>query len=162
MLAYFIFLCVLPVTLVTGIIGNVPLLKILLTDFVTLIAAIFIGIAGLWVSSLFENRSRGIGLIAGLAVYGIFLGSTGLADSPFSGLAGFSPLTTFLPLLGRVPSALRPMLLRRPNSMAVDDRAALRHIRRVVGPDAGAKPEKRCQRDAIALALASSRVLRFP
>jgi hypothetical protein len=110
-LAYFIFLCVLPVTLVTGIIGHVPLLKILLADFVTLIAAIFIGIAGLWVSSLFENRSRGIGLIAGLAVYGIFLGSTGLADSPFSGLAGFSPLTTFLPLLGRVPSPLRPMLL---------------------------------------------------
>jgi hypothetical protein len=72
-LAYFIFLCVLPVTLVTGIIGHVPLLKILLADFVTLIAAIFIGIAGLWVSSLFENRSRGIGLIAGLAVYGIFL-----------------------------------------------------------------------------------------
>ncbi|MGH9516710.1 MAG: ABC transporter permease subunit [Terriglobales bacterium] len=109
-LAYFIFLCVLPVTLVTGIVGHVPLLKILLADFVTAIAALFIGIAGLWVSSLFENKSRGIGLIAGLAIYGMFLGCTGMADSPFSGLAGFSPLTTFLPLLGRVPFALRPML----------------------------------------------------
>jgi hypothetical protein len=110
-LAYFIFLCALPITLVTGIIGHVPPLKILVADFVTLIAALFIGIAGLWVSSLFENKSRGIALIAGLAIYGMFLGSTGLTDSLFSGLAGFSPLTTFLPLLGRVPTALRPMLL---------------------------------------------------
>jgi hypothetical protein len=109
-LAYFIFFCVFPVTLVTGIVGRVPLLNILLADFVTLIAALFIGIAGLWVSSLFENKSRGIALIAGLAIYGMFLGSTGMADSPFSGLAGFSPLTTFLPLLGRVPAVLRPML----------------------------------------------------
>jgi hypothetical protein len=110
-LAYFIFLCALPVTLVTGIVGHVPFLKIVLADFVTLIAALFIGIAGLWVSSLFENKSRGIALIAGLAIYGLFLGSTGMADSPFSGLAGFSPLTTFLPLLGRIPFALRPLLL---------------------------------------------------
>lgn len=109
-LAYFIFLCALPVTLVTGIVGHVPFLKIVLADFVTLIAALFIGIAGLWVSSLFENKSRGIALIAGLAIYGMFMGSTGLADSPFSGLGGFSPLTTFLPLLGRVPAILRPML----------------------------------------------------
>jgi hypothetical protein len=109
-LAYFIFFCVLPVTLVTGMIGHVPLLNILIADFVTVIGALFIGIAGLWVSSLFENKSRGIGLIAGLAIYGMFLGSTDLADSPFSGLAGFSPLTTFVPLLGRVPAALRPML----------------------------------------------------
>jgi hypothetical protein len=109
-LAYFIFLCALPVTLVTGIIGHVPFLKIVLADFVTLIAVLFIGIAGLWVSSLFENKSRGIALIAGLAIYGMFMGSTGLADSPFSGLGGFSPLTTFLPLLGRVPAILRPML----------------------------------------------------
>ncbi|HEX3739581.1 MAG TPA: ABC transporter permease subunit [Terriglobales bacterium] len=109
-LAYFIFLCALPVTLVTGIVGRVPLLNILLADFVTVIAALFIGIAGLWVSSLFENKSRGIALIAGLAIYGMFLGSTGLGDSPFSGLAGFSPLTTFLPLVGRAAVALRPML----------------------------------------------------
>ena len=109
-LAYFIFLCALPVTFVTGIVGHVPLLKILLADFVTVIAALFIGIAGLWVSSLFESKSRGIGLIAGLAIYGMFLGCTGMADSPFGGLAGFSPLTTFLPLVGRIPAALRPML----------------------------------------------------
>jgi hypothetical protein len=109
-LAYFIFLCALPVTFVTGIVGRVPLLKILLADFVTVIAALFIGIAGLWVSSLFESKSRGIGLIAGLAIYGMFLGCTGMADSPFGGLAGFSPLTTFLPLVGRIPAALRPML----------------------------------------------------
>ena len=109
-LAYFIFFCALPITFVTGIIGHVPVLKILLADFVTIIAALFIGIAGLWISSLFENKSRGIALIAGLAIYGMFLGCTGMADSPFSGLAGFSPLTTFLPLVGRVPVALRPML----------------------------------------------------
>lgn len=109
-LAYFIFLCVLPVTLVTGIIGHVPWLNILVADFVTVIAALFIGSAGLWVSSLFESKSRGIGLIAGLVIYGMFLGCTGVADSPFSGLAGFSPLTTFLPLLGRVASPPRPLL----------------------------------------------------
>jgi hypothetical protein len=109
-LAYFIFLCALPVTLAVGIIGRVPLLNILLADFVTVIGALFIGIAGLWVSSLFESKSRGIGLIAGLAIYGMFLGLAGMADSPFSGLAGISPLTTFLPLMGRVAVLSRPML----------------------------------------------------
>ena len=109
-LAYFIFLCVLPVTLVVGIIGRVHLLNIVFADFVTLIAALFIGIAGLWVSSLFESKSRGIGLIAALAIYGVFLGSTGLTESPFSGLGGFSPLTTFLPLIGRTLFPSRPML----------------------------------------------------
>jgi hypothetical protein len=109
-LAYFIFLCALPVTLVVGIMGRVHLLNIFLADFVTLIAALFIGIAGLWVSSLFESKSRGIGLIAGLAIYGIFLGSIGLTESPFSGLGGFSPLTTFLPLVGRTLIPARPML----------------------------------------------------
>jgi len=109
-LAYFIFLCALPITLALGIVGHVPLLNILLADFVMLIAALFIGIAGLWVSSLFESKSRGIALIAGLAIYGMFLGFAGMADSPFSGLGGFSPLTTFLPLLGRTPTPVRPML----------------------------------------------------
>ena len=109
-LAYFIFVCVLPVTLVAGILGRVRFPNILLADFITLLAALFIGVAGLWVSSLFENKSRGIGLIAGLAIYGIFLGSTGLAQSPFGGLAGFSPLTTFLPLIGRALVPSSPML----------------------------------------------------
>jgi ABC-2 family transporter protein len=113
-LAYFIFLCALPVTLVVGITGRVHLLNIFLADFVTLIAALFIGIAGLWVSSLFESKSRGIGLIAGLAIYGIFLGSIGLTESPFSGLGGFSPLTTFLPLVGRTLIPARPMLFGGP------------------------------------------------
>ena len=113
-LAYFIILCALPVTLVVGIMGRLPLLNIFLADSVTLIAALFIGIAGLWVSSLFESKSRGIGLIAGLAIYGIFLGSTGLTESPFSGLGGFSPLTTFLPLIGRTLIPSRPMLFGGP------------------------------------------------
>jgi hypothetical protein len=109
-LAYFIFVCALPVTLITGIIGHVPLTKTLLADFVTLIAALFVGIAGLWVSSLFESRSRGIGLIAGLAIYGMFMGSVGLIQSPFSGLGAFSPLTLFLPLIARAPVPPRPLL----------------------------------------------------
>ena len=109
-LAYFIFLCALPVTLVVGLVAGVALLNILLADFVILIGALFIGIAGLWVSSLFENKSRGVSLIGGLAMYGLFLGSTGMTESPFSGLGGFSPLTTFLPLTGRVPVLSRPML----------------------------------------------------
>ena len=101
-LAYFIFLCSAPVTLVLGIAGHVKILNIAFAYFLILVSALFIGLAGIWLSSLFESKSRGIGLIGALAMYGLFLGANGLNDSPFPGLAAFSPLTALLPLTGRI------------------------------------------------------------
>lgn len=109
-LAYFIVLCSLPVTIVLGLLGHISLLTILSAYFVILIAALFIGLAGLWLSSLFESRSRGIGLIGAFAMYAAFLGISGLANSEFSGLGAFSPLTTLFLLTGR----MHPSVMWRP------------------------------------------------
>lgn len=98
-LAYFILVCSLPITIVLGSIGRVNPVSILSAYLLMIAGALFIGLAGLWLSSLFESRSRGIGLIGALAMYGVFVGTVGLTDSPFPGLAGFSPLLYVLPVL---------------------------------------------------------------
>ncbi|HJT68773.1 MAG TPA: ABC transporter permease [Terriglobales bacterium] len=99
-LAYFIVLCALPLTVVLGFVGRIKFLDIVSGYFVILIAALFIGLAGLWLSSLFESKSRGIGLIGAIAMYAVFLGITGVSDSSFSGLAALSPLITILRVTG--------------------------------------------------------------
>jgi hypothetical protein len=101
-LAYFIFFCSLPIVVAVGLEGRIGIEKVLATYILWLTGAVFIGLAGLLLSSLFENKSRGIGLIGGLAMYGVFLASQAFAESPFPGLAAFSPLTTFLPLNGEL------------------------------------------------------------
>jgi len=60
---------------------------------------VFVGLANLLLSSMFESKSRGILLLGALAMLGVFLASQALADSPFPGLGAFSPLTTLLPLI---------------------------------------------------------------
>ena len=99
-LAYFIVLCCAPIALVVGLIGKVGPKQILAAYLLLFASAVFMGLASLLLSSMFENKSRGIVLIGALAMLGVLLASQGLQDSPFPGLAAFSPLTTLLPLIG--------------------------------------------------------------
>jgi ABC-2 family transporter protein len=99
-LAYFIVLCCFPVALITGIAGQFSFLHILAAYLLLLVSALFIGLAGLWLSSLFESKSRGIGLIGALGLYAVLVGSYGISESCVPGLAGFSPLAALFPLVG--------------------------------------------------------------
>jgi hypothetical protein len=58
----------------------------------------------MWLSTLLESRTRGVGLIAALALYGFTLGIFGMRDSGLPGLAAMSPLTGFVDLLGHSPN----------------------------------------------------------
>jgi ABC-2 type transport system permease protein len=99
-LAYFAALCVLPITFWSGLAGGVSF-GTLLAGYIGMIAsALFLGLCGLWLSTLLETRSRGIGLIGALALYGFALGTYGFAASWFPGLAAFSPLTGLHSILG--------------------------------------------------------------
>jgi hypothetical protein len=99
-LAYFIVLCCFPLTLVSGLLGQAGWRSIAGGYLLILLGALFIGLTGLWLSNLFESRSRGIGLIGTFGLYALFGLMTLLGrDSIFPGLAGFSPLAGLLSLL---------------------------------------------------------------
>ncbi|MGA9473691.1 MAG: hypothetical protein WBV36_14590 [Terriglobales bacterium] len=90
--AYFIVLCTLPITIIAAWQGHAGIANILSAYVLILSAALFIGIVGLWLSNLFETRSRGIGLIGTIGLY-VFLGfSYAWIDSSFPGFAAFSPI----------------------------------------------------------------------
>jgi len=94
-LAYFGVLCALPVTFVAGRGGGFSAWNILNAYTGLIACALFVGLFGLWLSILIENRSRSIGLIGAAVVFGMVVGTYGFMGSWFPGLAGFSP---FLPL----------------------------------------------------------------
>lgn len=99
-LVYFGTLCALPVALVAGLAGGLSF-STLAAAYVSILAtALFLGLGGLWLSTLLETRSRGIGLIGALAFYGMITGTFGLARSWFPGLAALSPLTALHTVLG--------------------------------------------------------------
>jgi hypothetical protein len=99
-LGYYGTLCVLPVTLWAGLAGGFWLRSLAAAYLSIFAAALFLGLGGLWISTLLETRSRGVGLIGALAFYGVVLGAFGFADSWFPGLAAFSPLTGLHSVLG--------------------------------------------------------------
>jgi hypothetical protein len=93
-LAYFIVLCCLPITLLAALLGRVAGRSVVSGYLLIVLSALFIGLAGLWVSSLFESRSRGVGLIGTFALYLLFGFAGKISESShFPGFAGFSPLT---------------------------------------------------------------------
>src|SRR5262249_33262132 len=55
--------------------------------------SIFLGLSGMWLSTLLESRTRGVGLISAIALYALTLGAKGFRTSALPGLAAFSPLT---------------------------------------------------------------------
>jgi hypothetical protein len=99
-LVYFGGLCSLPVAFWAGIAGGISFWT-LLSAYVGLIAgALFLGLCGLWLSTLLETRSRGIGMIGALVVYACIVSAYGFTASWFPGLAAFSPLTVLHAILG--------------------------------------------------------------
>jgi len=98
--AYFIVACCLPITVVAGLLGHMGLRNVLCGYALIVSGALFIGLTGLWLSSLFESRSRGVGLIGTFGIYAGFGLVTQMAGSGFPGVAAFSPLTGLIVLLG--------------------------------------------------------------
>jgi hypothetical protein len=54
----------------------------------------------MWLSTLLESRTRGVGLIAALALYGLTLASYGMRQTGLPGFAAMSPLMGIADLLG--------------------------------------------------------------
>jgi hypothetical protein len=96
-LAYFIVLCCLPQTILAGLLGQAGWRNIACGYVLIVVGALFIGLTGLWLSNLFESRTRGIGMIGTFGLYLLFGLATQLSqDSNFPGLGAFSPLAGLL------------------------------------------------------------------
>jgi hypothetical protein len=91
--AYFIVLCCLPITIIAGLLGHAGFGNIVSGYLLIFSGALFLGLAGLWLSNLFETRSRGIGLIGTFGLYLLCGSATNWANSNFPGAAALSPLT---------------------------------------------------------------------
>src|SRR5260370_35792307 len=91
-LAYFIVVCCLPIALLAGVPGGVRLGNVAEADLLIISGAVFLGMAGLWLSSLFESRSRGVGLIGTFGLYLIFGFIVEARKSNFPAEAALSPI----------------------------------------------------------------------
>jgi hypothetical protein len=98
-LAYFGTLCALPVTIWAGLAGGLSVWTLLSAYAGLFAGALFLGLCGLWLSTLLETRSRGIGLLGALVLYAAIMLAYELANSLFPGLAAFSPLTSLRAVL---------------------------------------------------------------
>jgi hypothetical protein len=115
-LAYFIVVCCLPATVIAGFRGEFGTRIILSAYLVILSCALFAGLIGLWLSTLSETRSRGVGLIGTLAIYAFLAAAVGWTDSTFPGAAAISPLVPLGQLLGVHFSGPTPTILGKPVS----------------------------------------------
>lgn len=107
-LIYFAVLCAAPATLVSGLAGGLSIGTVISVFVFLAVVSLFLGLGGMWLSTLLESRTRGVGLIGALAFYGFTLGMFGMHESGLPGLAAMSPLAGFIDLLGHAPgSALR-------------------------------------------------------
>jgi len=117
-LAYFAVLCAAPITLIAGLAGGASLGAVISLFIFLAVTSLFLGLGGMWLSTLLESRSRGIGLIGALALYGFTLGIFGMYASGLPGLAAISPLTGMIHLLGdgtdREFAGIRPLLFGHP------------------------------------------------
>ena len=115
-LVYFAVLCAAPVTLISGLAAGLSLGTVL-SIFVFLVSiSMFLGLGGMWLSTLLESRTRAVGLIAALALYGFTLGFFNFRDSGLPGLAAMSPLTGILDALGETGPKISPVLFNHPVS----------------------------------------------
>lgn len=103
-LIYFAVLCAAPVTLIAGLLGGLSLGTVISLFIFLAVTAMFLGLGGMWLSTLLESRTRGVGLIAALALYGFTLGSYGMRESGLPGFAAMSPMMGIADLLGHSSS----------------------------------------------------------
>ena len=115
-LVYFAVLCAAPVTLIAGLAGGLSF-GIVTSVFIFLaVTSLFLGLGGMWLSTLLESRTRGVGLIGALALYGLTLGAYGMRESGLPGLAAISPLTGIIDMVldkTDTPFRLAPTLFGR-------------------------------------------------
>ncbi len=97
-LTYFLVLCLLPLTVIGGLVGGVSLGSLVSAYLLMLLGSLFLGVCGLFLSTLLESGNRGITLLVGLAMYFLMAGSMGMANSGFPGVAASSPLSGIIGL----------------------------------------------------------------
>lgn len=102
---YFAVLCAAPITMLAGIAAGLSLGTVISVYFFLAVTTLFLGLGGLWLSMLLESRTRGIGLIGALFLYGCIVGLYGMLDSGLPGLAALSPLAACIDLLGASPDS---------------------------------------------------------
>ena len=89
-LVYFAVLCAAPITLIAGLAGGLSLGTVISVFLLLAVTSLFLGLGGMWLSTLMESRTRGVGLMGALALYGITLGMFGMYESGLPGLAARS------------------------------------------------------------------------
>lgn len=104
-LVYFAVLCAAPATLVSGLAGGLSLGAVLSILIFLAVVSLFLGLGGMWLSTLLESRTRGVGLLAALGLYAFTLGLFGMQDGGLPALAAMSPITGFIELLGNSPNS---------------------------------------------------------
>jgi ABC-type transport system involved in multi-copper enzyme maturation permease subunit len=113
-LAYFIVVCCLPIAVLAGLMGRARVGSMGEAYLLIISGAIFLGMAGLWLSTLFESRSRGVGLIGTFGLYLICAVMVQARDSNFPGAAALSPLAGFIPLFDKGASFELPRIFGSP------------------------------------------------
>ncbi len=98
-LVYFAALCAAPVTTVAGLAAGLPLSTVTSVFLFLVLTSMFLGLAGMWLSTLLESRSRGVGLIGALGLYFITGMMISMRETGLPGMAAFSPLMVFFGLL---------------------------------------------------------------
>jgi hypothetical protein len=107
-LVSFAVLCAAPITLIAGLAGGLSFGTVISAFVFLATTSLFLGLCGMWLSTLLESRTRGVGLIGALALYGLTLGAYGMRESGLPGLAAVSPLTGIIDLIaGRLPAPFR-------------------------------------------------------
>jgi hypothetical protein len=99
-LMYFAAVCASPIILIAGLAGGLSFVTVISVFLDLAAVSIFLGLVGMWLSTLLESRTRGVGLIGTLAVFGLTLGLYGMGDSGLPGMAALSPLVASIHLLG--------------------------------------------------------------
>jgi hypothetical protein len=99
-LGYFGVLCALPFTFVAGLGAGFTVWNLLNAITGLIAGTLFMGVCGLWLSILIENRSRSIGVVTTAGIYALVLAAYGFVESWFPGMAGFSPFLNLHRILG--------------------------------------------------------------
>ena len=110
-LVYFAVACAAPITLIAGLAGGLSFLTVISVFLSLAVSSAFLGLGGMWLSTLLESRTRGIGLMGALVLYGITLGIFGMSESGLPGLAAISPVTYMIQILGDQSAKLRAPVL---------------------------------------------------
>jgi hypothetical protein len=99
-LAYFIVICCIPISVFAGLRGEIGFLRVVYAYTLVFSSALFVGVLGIWLSSMFESRSRGVGVLGALGLYALISVATSFSESMFPGVAALSPFSGLDALLG--------------------------------------------------------------